>query len=157
MDDTYEPASDFLKAVVANEVPLSGSDFAEENLKRLIELTRDDDLTNRDWATMLLAQEELDTPELRAALLVAAFDENEVVRAEALLGLAKRDTALALPFAEVALAGERASMAVFEAAALIADPSLVEALQAWTVPSEHGLLDQVAAEALTACQNGRPA
>jgi hypothetical protein len=150
----YEPTSNFLKAVIAEEVPLSGSNFADTNMRQLIAMTRDSDLSNRDWATMLLALEEADTPEVREALLSAANDENDVVRAEALLGIAKRDRKLALPFVLKALSGEQASMPVFEAAELIADPVLVEVLRPWTEPSDDVWLDQLALNALAACQKG---
>ncbi|UYY75961.1 hypothetical protein [Sphingomonas sp. R1] len=99
MLERYEPASDFLKAIIAEEVPLSGSVFADANLGRLISLAQDQDLSNRDWATMILASEEMDTPLVRDALLAALGDKSDVVRAEALLGLARRDPILALPFA----------------------------------------------------------
>lgn len=156
MTDRYEPTSDFLKAVIAEEVPLSGSAFADANMRHLIALTRDDDLSNRDWATMLLASEEVDSPEIRQALLAAVRDENDIVRAEALAGIAQRDRALAIPFALEALSGEQVSMAVFEAAALIADPVLVDALRPWVEPSGDEWLDKLALEALAACEAGSP-
>jgi hypothetical protein len=118
MADRYEPTSEFLKSVIAEEAPLSGSALADANMRQLIGLTTDRDLSNRDWATMLLASEDADTPEIRAALLSAANDENDIVRAEALAGIARRDRAQALPLVLKALRGEQASMAVFEAADL---------------------------------------
>ena len=105
---------------------------------------------------MLLASEEADTPEIRGALLAAAHDENDVVRAEALAGIAQRDRRLALPLAFNALAGDRVSMAVFEAAALIADPALVDVLRPWIEPSGDEWLDQLARDALAACEKGSP-
>jgi hypothetical protein len=45
-------------------------------------------------------------------------------------------------------------MPVFEAAALVADPALVDALQRWIEPSEDEWLDQQALEALAACEQG---
>lgn len=156
MAERYEPASDFLKAVIAEDVPLSGSDLADANMQRLIALTRDDDLSNRDWATMLLASEEADTPQIREALLSAANDTNDIVRAEALVGIARRDRALALPLTLLALSGEQVSMAVFEAAALIADPALADALRPWTEPSDDEWLDDLARKALVACETGFP-
>lgn len=157
MSERYEPVAGFLKAVIADEVPLSGSAFADANMRQLISFTQDHDLSNRDWATMLLASEEADTPAIREALLAALRDENDVVRAEALAGLARRDRALALPFALEALSGEQASMAVFEAAALIADPVLAEALRPWIEPSNNEWLDRLARDALAACETGSPA
>ena len=156
MTDRYEPDSDFLKAVVAEEVPLSGSDFADVNMRQLIAMTRDDDPSNRDWATMLLASEGADTPEIREALLSAANDENDVVRAEALVGIARRDRDLALPLVLKALSGEWAVMPLFEAAALVADPALVDVLKPWTEPSDNEWLDQLACDALAACEKGLP-
>jgi hypothetical protein len=156
MTERYEPASDFLKAVIAEEVPLSGSAFADANMRQLIAMTRDHDLSNRDWATMLLASEEADTPEVREALLLAANDENDIVRAEALAGIAQRDRSVALPLVLKALSGEQVSMAVFEAAALIADPALVDVLRPWTEPSEDAWLDERARNALAACEKGSP-
>src|SRR3546814_15755070 len=95
MTERYAPPSEFLRAVIDEDAPLLGSDFAAANLQRLIEMTRDGDAVNRDWATLLLAQQNADTPEVRAALLRAAEDESDPVRAEAVLGVAPRDKALA--------------------------------------------------------------
>ena len=148
----YKPKSDFLNAVISEEVPLSGSPMADENMQTLIAMTRDDDVSNRDWATLLLSQEEADTPEIRAALLNAINDTDPIVRSEALLGIAQRDTQLALPFALVALSGDQVSMAVLEAAEIIADPALVESLRPWTEPSDNEWLDELAWKALRACE-----
>lgn len=156
MDDRYEPASDFLKAVIAEEVPLTGSIFADANMQRLIEMTRDSDVSNRDWATMLLASQEADTPTLRRALLSAAHDKNDAVRAEALLGLASRDRGAALPLVLRELSGDSVTMPVFEAAALIADPALVDVLRPWIEPSDDEWLDTLARKALAICESGSP-
>ncbi|KQM95260.1 lyase [Sphingomonas sp. Leaf22] len=156
MTELYEPASDFLKAVAADEVPLSGSAFADANMQKLIAMTRDADVSNRDWATMLLASAEADTPEIREALLSAANDENDVVRAEALVGIAQRDRRLALPLVLKALSGEWVGMPLFEAAEMVADPALVDVLRPWTEPSDDEWLDQIARKALTACEKGSP-
>ncbi|KQM21387.1 hypothetical protein [Novosphingobium sp. Leaf2] len=154
MTERYEPASDFLRAIIAEEVPLSGSLFADANMRQLVAMTRDEDLSNRDWATMLLASEEADTPEIREALISAANDDDDTVRAEALLGIARRDCGIALPLVLKELAGERVSMPVFEAAELIADPVLVNLLRPWTEPSDDEWLDQLARNALAACEEG---
>jgi HEAT repeat protein len=156
MSELYEPASEFLKAIVAEEIPLSGSPFADENLRQLVEMTRDSDVSNRDWATMLLATTNADTPAIRAALLQAAQDENEFVRGEAMVGIAKRDRTLALPLVRDALRSESVPMQVFEAAALIADPALVDDLRALTEPSEDEWLDRIALDALEACETRTP-
>lgn len=147
--DRYEPPSDFLKSLIDDEGPLLGSD-AEPNV--LIELTRDEDAANRDWATLLLAQQDIDTPDVREALLGAADDENEVVRAEAVLGLAQRDKVLALPLLQRELAGESVSLPLLEATSVVAHPSLAADLRAFAEPSGNDLLDALAIEALQACE-----
>lgn len=152
MVEPYQPQSDFLRAVSAGDIALAGSPFAEDNLRQLILMTRHDDLSNRDWATVLLAQEPIDTLEVRSALTVAANDENEIVRAKAMLGLAMRDAKIALPLVQQELLRDQACMALFEAAALIADPELIESLRLWTKPSENEILDGCALDALAACK-----
>ncbi|WCT74399.1 lyase [Sphingomonas naphthae] len=152
MSDLYEPESDFLKAIVAEEVPLSGSEWAEVNLSRLIAMTADGEKADRDWATFLLAQEELDTQGVRDALLRAARDEDNVVRAEAILGLARRDVRLALPLVQAGLREDVVSIPLLEAAALCAHPSLIADLRVWAQPSDESYVDAIAAEALAACE-----
>ena len=154
MSERYEPPSEFLKAIIAEEATIGTVGHAAENLNRLIGMTCDEDPANRDWATMLLAQEEIDTEAVRSALLRAVRDDYDAVRAEALLGLAKRDPALALPYALEALEAERASMPVFEAVELIADPALVPALQPWLDDSENSYIDDRARLAMQACVRG---
>jgi hypothetical protein len=151
----YEPKSDFLKTIVGGDAPLSSNEFADANLRQLIALTRDSDLSNRDWATMLLAQEDVDTPEVREALFAAAADEDNIVRAEAILGLAQRDRGVTLPLVKAELAGGFACLALFEAAGILAAPELVASLQDWTKKSDAPWLDDAARTALAACE-GRP-
>jgi len=156
MTERYEPPSDFLRAVINDEAPLVGSGFAKANLCRLIAMTRDEHPANRDWATMLLSQQEIDTPEVRDALMTAADDENDFVRAEAILGVAQRDRAAALPLLQRELAREFVALAIFEAASLVADASLVEELRRFTSLSEHAHLDGAALDALKACETEQP-
>ncbi|MEO7276758.1 MAG: lyase [Sphingomicrobium sp.] len=149
--DRYEPPSAFLKSLIDDDAPLMGAE-GESNRRRLMTLMRDEHLANRDWATLLLAQQDLDTDDVRQALLSAADDENECVRAEAILGLAQRDGALALPLVRRELGRERVAVPLFEAAALIADPSLVNDLRDFAAPSDNAILDELAAKALSACE-----
>src|SRR4051794_23321526 len=154
MHESYEPPSSFLVAVSNNNVPLTGNEFAEANLERLIALTRDEDRTNRDWATFLLAQTDIDTENVRSALVHAAKDDDQDVRAEAIAGLAKRDRALALPFVQFALLAQTVTAVVFEAATEIGHPSLVENLRRWSKPSGDAYLDGCVVDALAACEKG---
>ncbi|MEG3153277.1 HEAT repeat domain-containing protein [Sphingomonas sp. RB1R13] len=147
----YDPPSDFLKFLIEDDASLSGDD-ADANLRRLISLTRDEHPANRDWATLILAQQDADTSKVRQALLTAADDENEYVRAEAILGLAQRDRASALPFLQRELGGDHLALPLFEAAALVADASLIENLRAFANPSGDALMDEIATKALEACE-----
>jgi hypothetical protein len=149
--DRYEPPSDFLKSLIDDDTPLTGAD-GEGNRRRLIMLMADEHPANRDWATLLLAQQDFDTEEVRQALLAAAEDENEYVRAEAILGLAQRDRALALPLVRRELGHERVAVPLFEAAALVEDPSLVDDLRYFSEPSDDPMLDELATKALSACE-----
>jgi hypothetical protein len=152
--DLHEPPSSFLKFLMAGEIPLSGNAFAETNLKHPLALTRDRDRANRDWAVFLLGQDEIDSSAVRDALAIAAEDDDLVVRAEAILGLARRDRDLALPFIKKALSAAEVVVPIFEAASIVADTSLVESLQPWIKPSNHDWFDQNVHDALSACENG---
>ncbi|HEY0311973.1 MAG TPA: HEAT repeat domain-containing protein [Allosphingosinicella sp.] len=118
-----------------DDAPLTRDEHGDANLHRLIGMTSDAHPANRDWATLLLAQQDIDTQEVREALLRAAQDENEFVRAEAILGLAQRDKALALPFLQRELSSESVPLPLFEAASIVADPLLAADLRAFTEPS----------------------
>lgn len=168
MGDRYEPESDFLGAILSGNVPLPDdepeegatsalhAELSEANLQKLIRFTRDEVLSNRDWATFLLAQREIDTPFIREALLEASRDVEDDVRHEALWGLARRDPDLALPLVREAL--ERsASVPLMEAAAHCADPSLVPTLREWAeVTSLSEIIRLHLVDALAACESGTP-
>ena len=156
MSDRYEPQSNFLRSVAGGDVPLAGDAFADANLDRLLEATRDEDRSNRDWATFFLAQSDVDTEDVRHALLRAAGDDDEDVRAEAVSGLAQRNAALALPFVQDALRSRTISTPILEAAALVAHASLVERLRYWLGQPDLGHLQQSASDALTACEGEDP-
>lgn len=121
-------------------------------VKTLIELSQDEDDEVRDWATFGLGtQLELDTPEIREALLALVADENDDVRGEAFAGLAIRhDKRVIEPLLKELTSGSVGRLAV-EAARDIADPTLYPALVAlkewWDVDEE--LLE----EALEATSN----
>jgi hypothetical protein len=112
MTENYEPPSDFLKGVIKESVPLGGSSFGQANLVRLIEMTSDANLTNRDWATLLLAQAYFDDDLVQGALRTAADDSDSVVREEAILGLTNRSAPEALSLVQRELAGDVASIPI---------------------------------------------
>ncbi len=100
-DIIYEPTSDFLKLVANKSIQL-GYEDSDANLQRLIELTTDSDVSNRDWATFLLSFHDLgttlvDTPLVRKTLHLRLLDDDETVQEEALIGLALRKDLTALP------------------------------------------------------------
>jgi HEAT repeat protein len=152
MTEGYEPPSEFLKMVIEDIVPLAGHALADLNRRRLIAYTADADRANRDWATMLLAQTGLDDAEVRQALLRAAEDEDEEVRAEAIFGLAERDTAVARPFVERELKRDKVGRVIFEAAELVAHPGLLPDLRDFAAPSDDSWVDEQVDRAIAACE-----
>lgn len=151
-DDHYLPASNFPVSVMNEEVVIDDSEFGRANLRLLIELTRDADRSNRDWATMLLGHHGPQTEEVRDALLRAADDEDQYVRGEATQSLAERDRANALRLVKRELANESVCFAVFEAAAELADASLIPLLESFAEPSGDDYMDSIAQHALDVCR-----
>jgi hypothetical protein len=104
----------------------------------LTRLSSDPDRDVRNWATFGLAQlTDLDSPKIRDALLARADDDDSEIRGEALLGLARRGDARALPLVRRELSGEFHGDWAVEAAELLADPGLyplLEDLQRLWVP-----------------------
>jgi hypothetical protein len=135
-----------------DEIPLTGSHAADHNLRLLIAFTRDPDVSNRDWATMTLAMQEIDTPEVRAALLAAAEDSDAIVRAEALEGLAQRDKQLALALVERELTRPECGYGTFQAARRIGHPSLLDGLRGWSGRGGAPWIDDVICHAIAACE-----
>ena len=151
MDERYLPPSSFLQAVINEEVSFGDAEFGEGNLNRLVAMTRDADVANRDWATLLLSQLELDRPEVREALSLAASDEVLAVRSEAILGLAMLDAAQALPFLQTELKGECINLPLLEAATIVGHGSLLPDLRAFAEPSDDLWLDEAVHKAIAAC------
>lgn len=152
MDEYYEPSSEFLRKIVSSEIPLTGSEFAQQNLQLLIALMSDNDTSNRDWATLLLAGQDIDTVEVRQALLSAARDVNACVRAEALLGLAERDVILALPLVMSELEGDEVGYGTFQAAHAIASPALLNGLRRWSGRGGTPWINDEINDAVAACE-----
>lgn len=164
MGQRYLPTSPFLVSLYDGEVPLPGDEsedgersahydqLCEANLQVLIRATREGDATNRDWAAFFLARMDVDTPAVRAALVDASSYADDNASHEALWGLARRDTGLALPLVLAALQSA-VSVPLAEAAELCADPSLVADLRAWA--EEPGCSDAIysyLAQAIAACE-----
>lgn len=156
--ERYRPKSDFLVMLIDDEIPLTGSAMAQANLERLIELTADADDSNRDWATMMLVHSGIDTPSARIALRRAGDDPHIDTRCEALLGLAVLEPAFALPRVREMLEGETVYSLTIEAAALLADPTLIPVLEAlaegWAGDEDE--FEEELKRALAACRTGEP-
>lgn len=104
-----------------------------ESIRGLILLSRDQDRDVRNWATFGLGQlTDIDTPDLRAALLERIGDDDPELRAEirgeALIGLARRGDRRVLEPLRHELAGEFHGAWCIEAAQALADPSLAPML-----------------------------
>jgi HEAT repeat protein len=116
---------------------------------RLIELTEDASPDVRDWATFSVAYWEVDTPEIRDALLRRTLDEDDDARGEALKGLARRKDPRVLEPLLKELA-EHPGYFAFDAAEALADPRLYPALKRLETSEEDH--DRGLAEALEACR-----
>ena len=155
MEEGYIPRANFLVMVANEEIPLTGSQFADHNLQMLIAYTRDEDLSNRDWATMLLAQQAIDTPEIRDALVAATNDEDACVRGEALQGLAERDTGVALPILLRELEQDDCAYATFQAARIVANPALLKGLRRWMGRGDAPWINDEITDAITASEGNQ--
>ena len=96
----------------------------------LIALSADSEAYVRDWATFgLAAQIDTDTPALREALYARLRDPDGDTAGEAMIGLARRkDARVVAPLQEALQTGDVGSLPL-EAAAALADPLLLPALQ----------------------------
>lgn len=155
MNEPYLPKSNFIWMAAEGEVPLTGGPEGDANLALLIAFTRDADVSNRDWAIMTLAMQDIDTPELRAALIAAANDEDSSVRGEALEGLAERDRDLALPLLRRELMREECAYPTFKAAQTVAHPSLLAGLKNWSARGGASWIDSTIVDAIAACEAAR--
>jgi HEAT repeat protein len=116
----------------------------------LIELSKDEDARNRDWATFGLgSQINLDTPAIREALIERANDADSDTRSEAITGLVERGDRRVIPVLVRELTSDCVGTQAVEAAARIAASELLPyllALKEWWDISP-GLL----AQAIEAC------
>lgn len=147
----YRPSSALLCRIVDDEAEIGA------HLDAVIALTRDADASNRDWALLLLAQSELDTPEILAALVAGLDDAHAEARLEALIGVAMREPETALPHVATLLEGDTVDSMALEAAAYVASPSLLPALEAIAAfGEEDDLFGTMLREAIEACTRGTP-
>ncbi len=99
-------------------------------ISTLIELTGDSSDMVRDWATFAIAsQSAADSEAIRAALLARVNDPDENIRAEAIIGLARRGHADCAKLVLKEFSRGIISSLLLEAAEIIADPALYPPLQ----------------------------
>lgn len=119
-------------------------------VQALIRLMGDADAGVRDWATFSLAGLDEDSPEIRTALWARVEDGDYDTRCEALAGLASRHDLAVTSKVAAELGAEWVGSLIVEAAKDLAQPALLEPLQAlqawWDVDPK--LLEQ----ALEACR-----
>jgi HEAT repeat protein len=126
--DLVEHANDEIRFAVA--FALSGSSDPDA-IDVLIKLTRDRDDRVRNWSVFGLGtQSDIDTPELRQILLGCLGDSDEIVRGEALVGLAVRGDRRIIPYLIEEMKADEIDDLVLQAATKIAAPELLPALEA---------------------------
>lgn len=148
----YRPASALLCEIVDEEAEVGA------HVDAVIALTQDADASNRDWALLLLAQSELDTPAVRAALIAGLDDAHPEARLEALIGVAMREPETALPHVTALLEEDSVDAMALEAAAYVASPTLLPMLNVINVAygEEDDLFGAILNEAIEACTRGTP-
>lgn len=123
----------------AAALPSAMSDPPEEaGVAALIRLTTDPDQEVRNWATFALGrQSSADSAAVRAALWARIDDPYGEARDEAVVALAYRGDRGVLPVLAGLLARPSASGLLFEAAALLGDPSLLARLREFDVTDDQ--------------------
>lgn len=156
--EDYRPNSPFLQMLVDEEPPLTGSPEADARAAELIAATKDEDPANRDWALMMLAQSELDTPEALEALVAALDDSEHEAALEALIGVAIRAPEMALPRVKQLLDQDVVDSMALEAAAYVASAELLPMLEAISneVENDDDVFTTLLGEAISACSEGKP-
>lgn len=105
-------------------------DAHPESVRVMIELSRDQDAEVREWATFgLCTQIDVDTPEVREALLSRCSDADPATRAEGIAGLVRRGDPRAVDVLRRVLRGEDVGSLEVEAARDLASPELLDALE----------------------------
>jgi hypothetical protein len=101
-------------------------------IEALIRLSTDPDSRVRNWATFGLARLDADSPEIRYALRARLDDLDPEAREEAVCGLARRRDRGALSVVAELLAVGTAGPLLFEAAAYLAEPTLLPLLRTYS-------------------------
>ncbi len=125
-----------------------------EAIEALIILSHDKDFDVRNWATFGLGSQcEIDTPELRTALLERITDNEYEIRGEALVGLARRKDLRIQRAVLEELEGEFNGSWVLEAAQLLALPEFCMPLRLLTnqLVGENEYFLREANEAIKLC------
>jgi HEAT repeat protein len=120
----------------------------------MLDLMSDADVDVRDWATFGLAISEADSDRIREALLERVQDEDQEVRGEALVGLARRGDERAFPVILSELSGDEVSTLAIEAAAELARPEFIPHLES-LLEANPDSADII--EAIRACRDDAPA
>ncbi len=154
MSERYLPSSEFLNYVVADEITFDDTIVGQANLAQLLGLVTDDDRVNRDWAAFLIAGLPFDSPDIRAALMIAANDADIDTRDEAIVGLARRDQNAALELLRPLL-NEEVGEVLLEAATILGDRSLVPALKAMEEWEGSDYIREQLHSAVAACEAGQ--
>jgi HEAT repeat protein len=95
----------------------------QRSIDGLIRLTTDNDVDVRDWATFGLGSiVDIDTPNIRSALLARLHDSDQVTRCEALVGLARRKDNRIINTLIRELSGDDVLDLAVEGAAELGDP-----------------------------------
>ncbi|MGC4812623.1 HEAT repeat domain-containing protein [Micromonospora sp. DT228] len=114
---------------------------SDDGVAALIVLSADADPEVREWATFSLGWlSTADGDDVRRALWDRTRDTNDEVRAEGARGLARRRDARALPLVRDLLAREGVPTFTFQAAAYLADASLLPLLDGFD-PTADGVAD----------------
>lgn len=123
----------------------------------LIELTRDRERDVRNWATFGISQLiELNSPEIREALIARADDEDPEIRGEALIGLSLRADPRALAFVQREVRGDFHGSWAVEAAGRLGHPTLhplLEELFLRLDPEDREQFGGVFTEAIESCRS----